>query len=117
MRLSSDGPLEHARQVLRAATASENAGPRLARESARLGELVTAASRPRPVILISDGETAVTIYRVSHFGSFTEKRLELRPGKYTVVGSRPGFRDVRIAFRVSGTGEPTTLVVQCTERI
>lgn len=116
-RLSSDGPLEHARQVLRAATASENKGPRLARESARLGDLVAAASRPRTVILKSDGETAVTIYRVSHFGSFTEKRLELRPGKYTAVGSRPGFRDVRVAFRVSGTGEPTTLVVQCTERI
>ncbi|MGB0631769.1 MAG: hypothetical protein ACPGRZ_13850, partial [Alphaproteobacteria bacterium] len=116
-RLSSNAPLDHARQVLRSAKSVSDAGPRLTEETSRLENLIAAAEQPRPVVLKSDGETAVTIYRVARFGTFRIKRLELRPGKYTAVGSRPGFRDVRVEFRVSGTGVPTTLVVQCLERI
>ena len=116
-RLSSDGPLKHARLVRDAAIAVDNPGPGLTRKAERLTELIETASRPRPVVLKSDGETAVTIYRVARFGTFTEKRLELRPGKYTAVGSRPGYRDVRVEFRVSHGGEPILLDVRCTERI
>ncbi len=79
--------------------------------------MIEAAAETRLLVLKSDGETAVTIYRVARFGSFTEKRVELRPGKYTAVGSRPGYRDVRIEFRVPRSDTPLTLVVQCIERI
>lgn len=116
-RLSSDAPLDHARLVLRTATAIERPGPRLRAETARLRDMIEAAAETRLLVLKSDGETAVTIYRVARFGSFTEKRVELRPGKYTAVGSRPGYRDVRIEFRVPRSDTPLTLVVQCIERI
>lgn len=116
-RLSSDAPLDHAWLVLRTATAIERPGPRLRAETARLRDMIEAAAETRLLVLKSDGETAVTIYRVARFGSFTEKRVELRPGKYTAVGSRPGYRDVRIEFRVPRSDTPLTLVVQCIERI
>ncbi len=31
----------------------------------------------------------------ARFGTFSKREIELKPGKYTVVGTRPGFRDVR----------------------
>ena len=116
-RLSSDEPLEHARRLLDTARAGAGPGPRLSAAITRLDKLIETASRPRPVVLKSDGETAVTIYRVARFGTLTLKRIELRPGKYTAVGSRPGFRDVRVEFRIPDSGDPTTVVVQCVERI
>jgi len=43
--------------------------------------------------------TDVSIYKVGKLGNFTETELTLRPGIYVAVGSRPGYRDVRLEFR------------------
>ena len=66
-RLSSDAPLERAGRVLAAANGISSAGVRLREKTARLEVLIASASRPRDVVLRSDGETAVTVYRVARF--------------------------------------------------
>ncbi|KGE04459.1 hypothetical protein HRUBRA_00924 [Pseudohaliea rubra DSM 19751] len=54
---------------------------------------------------------------MAQLGSFEERTLELRPGQYTAVGTRPGYRDVRETFRVTPEDSPLTLTVACTEAI
>ena len=50
--------------------------------------------------LESDQLTSVTLYRVGALGAFAAKEVELRPGTYTAIGSRDGYRDVRQTFTV-----------------
>ncbi len=89
-RLQSPEPLAHARKVITTIAGVENAGPKLSAKSQRLGALIASANEPQPVILRSDEKTSVVVHRVARFGRFKERRLTLRPGTYTAVGSRPG---------------------------
>jgi tetratricopeptide (TPR) repeat protein len=116
-RLSSAEPLAHARQVLAAANNLAGGGPRLQADAERLGVLISAANTPRQVVLKSDGQTNVVLYRVARFGTLSERRLTLKPGRYVAVGSRAGYRDVRVEFRVLSHDAETVVVVRCTERI
>ena len=46
------------------------------------------------LLILSDNLTQVTIYKFGRLGSFEQKQLSLRPGKYTITGTRQGYRDV-----------------------
>jgi tetratricopeptide (TPR) repeat protein len=91
--------------------------PRLRSQRAQLADLVRQASTAVPVILESDNQTDVVVYQVGTLGRFVRHTLELRPGTYTVVGSRPGYRDVRVSLRVEAGKEPQPLIVRCEEEI
>jgi len=67
--------------------------------------------------LVSDNLTEVTVYRVGRLGRFSQRVLNLRPGTYTVVGSRPGYRDVRRRLMVSPNQSSKPLEVRCEEAI
>jgi hypothetical protein len=67
--------------------------------------------------LISDNLTDVMVYRVGRLGRFTQHVLDLRPGSYTVVGSRAGYRDVRQSLTVSPNRDSKPLMVRCEEKI
>ena len=54
---------------------------------------------------------------MGQLGTFARKVLELRPGTYTVVGKRRGYRDVRRQLVVEPEGSPPPLVVRCEEEI
>jgi hypothetical protein len=54
----------------------------------------------------------VAVIGVGTFGSFTRRDVELKPGRYTVIGSRDGYRDVRRDITVS-PGETQTVSVSC----
>ncbi len=92
-------------------------GTRLAGQREDLREALLSASHPVVVTLLSDQETEVTVYRVGTLGSFDTHTLELRPGNYTVVGMRRGYRDVRHRLVVSAEGPPPPLQVRCEERL
>jgi hypothetical protein len=47
---------------------------------------------------------------------FETKELSLRPGQYTAVGSRRGFRDVRVVFEVS-PDQTAPVYIACSEAI
>ncbi len=93
------------------------AGPRLTEQIAQLGRLVELAATPISVQLQSDQITNVTLYRIGVLGVFASKQVELRPGTYTVVGSRDGYRDVRQTFTVRPGRDLPAISVVCVEPI
>ena len=100
-RLQDEGPLADARQILSRAKAIDKPGPVLSAQIEKLSRLVTDASLMIDVVLRSDSMTMVEIYHVGRFQPFLEYRVSLRPGTYTVVGKRPGFRDVRKTMTIT----------------
>jgi tetratricopeptide (TPR) repeat protein len=115
--LFRDAVLEEARKLLDEAGAVPEPGPRLADQRARLDQLLTLASTPLKVQLRSDELTEVTVYRVGPLGTFEVKEVELRPGTYTAIGSRSGYRDVRTTFTVLPGRELPPISVVCSEPI
>jgi len=70
-----------------------------------------------PVNFESDGLTDVAVFRVGEFGTFDRHTVELRPGTYTVIGRRKGYRDVRLVIKVGPEQTPPPVKVICTEAI
>jgi tetratricopeptide (TPR) repeat protein len=116
-RLSTDAIFEEALELLVRASEIEPAGPIHRRQLQALDALVQKASIPIPVVLLSDAETEVIVYRVGRLGAFEQRELKLRPGQYTVVGSRAGYRDVRLTLEVVAGAPKPSLTVKCEEPI
>jgi tetratricopeptide (TPR) repeat protein len=115
--LSSDVTMQKATRLLLDISRMPSVGPRLVDQKEELSRLLKRAATPLNVQLVSDGVTEVSVYKVGQFGSFTMQELNLRPGVYVAVGNRPGFRDVRLEFRVAPEIEMKPIVIQCEERI
>jgi hypothetical protein len=115
--LLTDAVLADARKLLEAAGTEAERGPRLEGQIEKLGELIALASQPVAVRLTSDQLTTVTVYRVGTLGTFASRDLELRPGTYTAIGSRDGYRDVRETFTVRPGGNLPPISVVCVEPI
>jgi tetratricopeptide (TPR) repeat protein len=116
-RLSSPEPLAHAGELADHVAAMVDAGPRLLKKAAKLEVFVAKAVKPYPVLLRSDNQTDVMVQPVGKLGRFAEHRFTLRPGNYTAIGSRRGYRDVRVKFRVPFSGGETIIVVRCEDPI
>lgn len=115
--LFDDQVLEDAEALLAEAGSIDGPAPRLKEQASELGRLVQLASTPVSVELESDGHTQVTVYRVGPLGTFAQTVLELRPGTYTAVGSRDGYRDVRETFTVLPGRAVAPIRVACVEPI
>jgi hypothetical protein len=116
-RLTTPAVQQDAAEVLDAARTTTPGGPRLASQITRLATLLELATTPVMVVLESDEMTAVTVYRVGRLGTFARRELRLAPGMYTVVGTRDGFRDVRLQLVVDPATPLSPLLVRCTERL
>lgn len=106
-----------AREALQRAAAINPAGPVLARQTQTLTEWLARADVPVHVALQSDNLTQVVIYRIGALGAFEQRSLELAPGSYTVVGTRPGYRDVRREINVMPGATLEPVVIRCEEKI
>jgi hypothetical protein len=115
--LSSPRTMQTATQMVVSITRMPAIGPRLAEQRDELSRLLKRAATPLTVQLVSDNVTDVSIYKVGKLGNFTATELALRPGTYVAVGSRPGYRDVRLEFRVAPEIDMQPIVVRCEERI
>ncbi len=116
-RLFSSPVRAAARQTLERAGAIANPGPVLTQQVAKLREWLARADVPVQVALQSDNLTQVTVYRIGALGAFEQRSLELEPGEYTVLGTRPGYRDVRRQIMVMpGTPMPP-VVIRCEDKI
>ena len=115
--LVSPGRMQQATQTLISMTRISDMGPRLTAQRDELSRLLKRASTPLTVELVSDNATAVSIYKVGRLGTFATRQLELKPGTYVAVGSRAGFRDVRLEFRVAPEIDMQPVVVRCEEPI
>lgn len=116
-RLFSQPVRAAARDTLARAASIANPGPVLQKQLATLKDWVTRADVPVAIALQSDNVTQVTIYRVGQLGTFAERSLELVPGSYTVVGTRPGYRDVRREINVRPDAASEPVVIRCEDRI
>ena len=90
-------------------------GPRLSGQLDTLERIIAVAAEPVAFTLVSDNATLVTISQVGTLGAFEEKKLSLRPGRYLLIGSRDGCRDVRKEIDVSADMAP--VVIRCEERL
>jgi len=106
-----------AKDTLAQASRIENPGPILQQQIAQLRDWLVRADAPVAVALESDNLTQVTIYRVGQLGTFTQRQLQLTPGRYTVVGTRPGYRDVRREIAVMPMAALEPIVIRCEDRI
>ncbi|WP_250459436.1 tetratricopeptide repeat protein [Microbulbifer litoralis] len=107
------GVLTDARKISESSAETE----RLQQQIEALETALTQALIPLPVVLQSDSSTHVTIYHVGRLGNFAEREITLKPGRYTAVGTRAGYRDVRREFTVAPGEEPPTVVIRCAEKI
>ncbi|MDQ1309917.1 MAG: eukaryotic-like serine/threonine-protein kinase [Pseudomonadota bacterium] len=116
-RLFSPEVRSVARTAVARAKGIATPGPVLTDQVAAVERLIAGAEKPVRVALASDNQTEVTIYRVGRLGAFEHKDMELLPGRYTVVGVRPGYRDVRRELTLLPGSAAPTLVIRCEEPI
>jgi tetratricopeptide (TPR) repeat protein len=116
-RVFSEAVRGAARATLAQAAAIPDPGPLLTGQMNRLRALLAAAETPVRLMIASDTFTDVTIYRVGRLGTFDRKDMDLLPGRYTVVGTRAGFRDVRREITIMPGSKPAELTVRCEEKI
>lgn len=116
-RLAAPAVRTEAANLLERARSQSPSGPVLRSQISRLELLLPNFDRPVRLALESDNATQVAIQRVGSFGAFARREIELKPGKYTVVGTRSGFRDVRREVTVAPGQEIQTIAVRCIEPI
>ncbi len=116
-RLTSQAVYVQAQDLYQEAVKIKNPGSRLNGQTAQLNKLLNQLTQPIVVKFESNNQTDVTLYKFGKLGSFSAKSMDLKPGKYTLIGSRKGYRDVRREFTVMPGELDTTIVVQCVEKI
>src|SRR5262249_50730499 len=116
-RLSSPDVRAEALSLLRTAQELPSHGPSLRVQVARLSAMLPEYDKPVHLSRLSDSITQVAIPSVGTFGSFSQRDIELKPGHYTVIGTREGYRDVRRDITVSPGEKNQTVNVSCYERI
>lgn len=141
-RLDSKSVREQARALLEDANEQTTSGPVLRSQITRLESLLpdydksaradsawrsdsvrsdssvrVDLNRPVRLSLVSDNATAVAIPNIGQFGTFAKREIELKPGKYTVIGTRDGYRDVRRDITVAPGQENQTIRVSCSDPI
>lgn len=115
--LSAPVTMQRATGLIVSVTRLPELGPRLEDRRDELSRLLKRAATPLSVEFVSDNMTDISIHKIGRLGSFSSRRLELRPGTYVAVGSRPGYRDVRVEFRVAPELDMPPVVVRSEEPI
>jgi tetratricopeptide (TPR) repeat protein len=116
-RLANARVRTEAAGLLQTAEQQPAVGPVLRTQIDRLTSLLPALDKPVRLALVSDNLTQVTIANVGSFGSFARRDIELKPGRYTVIGTRDGYREVRREITVSPGEQYLTVNVSCSEPI
>ena len=116
-RLAASAVRSEADALLQAARTSKPSGPVLRSQIARLEMLLPDFDKPQSVVIESDGLTEINVRRVGSLGSFDRREVQLKPGRYTLIGTRSGFRDVRRELTVSPGQSPSVLQMRCVEPI
>ena len=115
--LESDPQLGNAIQLMAEIEEIDPKGERLLDQYAKLTRLVDAAQTPVKIILESDNLTEVAVYKVGKLGRFANHELSLRPGTYTVVGTRDGYQDVRKKVVIKPGQTPPRIAIICEVKI
>lgn len=114
-KLSSTELFDQARDILAKAELLDPRGAKLSEQIEAVTSLIRTYSTPVDVTFRSDNLTQVTLSTIGRLGVFAEKQLRLRPGAYTVIGSRDGCRDVRANIIVRPEMQPVD--IRCNEKL
>ena len=106
-----------ARGLIARAGRISNAGPVLRSQVVRIELLLPTYEQPVRVAFVSDGLTSIVVQRFGSLGAFDSKEVELTPGRYTVIGTREGFRDVRREISVAPGAAAPAVDVRCIDPI
>jgi len=115
--LESDRQLDNAIALIEEIEEIEPKGPRLNERFERLVRIVDVAQIPVNIIIESDTFTDVVVYKVGKLGRFESRELSLRPGTYTVVGTRDGYQDVRKNIIIKAGQSLLRVVIRCEVKI
>jgi len=115
--LESESQLKNAILLVMEAGEINPRGPMLNARIKKLEHLVEVAQTPLKITIESDNLTRVAVYRVGKLGRFSVHQLELRPGTYTVVGTRDGYQDVRQKIVVKPGLQSLRITVKCKVKI
>jgi hypothetical protein len=116
-QLYKDKVLEKAEDLLLRIEGLESPGSKIEDQYVQLRQLVDVATTPISITLESDSQTEVTVLKVARLGEFNQHQLQLRPGPYTIIGTRNGYRDVRITIRISPESSHSKILIRCEEAI
>ena len=116
-RLGSSAVREEASELLETAQSQSTSGPVLRSQIARLQILLPDFDKPVRLSLVSDNATQIAIASIGAFGTFAHREIDLKPGKYTVIGTRYGYRDVRRDITVAPGQSNQTVSISCSEPI
>jgi Protein kinase domain len=116
-RLAVQSVRDEAVMLLQEAREATPSGPVLQAQTERLAQLLPQLDRPVLLNLISDNATQVTIPSIGVFGTFGRREIRLKPGTYTVIGTRDGYRAVHQEFTVEPGQQSMTIAVSCSEPI
>nr|MCS5572313.1 hypothetical protein [Pseudomonadales bacterium] len=93
------------------------AGADLQRQIDSLAKLISTARIQIPVTIRSNGKTSVTVRKRANLGNIDTEMIYLIPGRYTITGERPGYRDVREELVLIAGRPVPDIFVASTERI
>ena len=137
-RLASQSVRSQAKALLATANQQSPSGPVLRSQITRLGILlpdyessawsgtsavdagpsrVALLDKPVRLSLVSDNATAISIPSIGQFGTFAKRDIELKPGRYTVIGTRDGYREVQREVTIAPGQESQTISVSCSDPI
>jgi len=116
-RLIFPSAKDEAMTLLQQAREEPSPGPALQAQVAKIAQLLPQLERPVLLNMISDNATQVTIPSIGVFGTFGKREIRLKPGTYTVVGTRYGYRAVHQEFTVEPGQQTVTITVSCSEPI
>ena len=114
-RLSFPSVRDEAVTLLQQAREQTPTGPVLQSQISQLAQLLPQLDRPVLLNMISDNATQVTIPSIGVFGTFGRREIRLKPGTYTVIGMRDGYRAVHQEFNVEPGQQNVTITVSCSE--
>jgi serine/threonine protein kinase/tetratricopeptide (TPR) repeat protein len=116
-RLAAPQERQAAVALMESAKEQFPSGPVLRSQVARLQILMPEFDKLVQLALISDDATQIAIPTIGFRGTFSRRVIELKPGKYTVVGTREGYREVRRDITVSPGEDVQSISVMCGEPI
>lgn len=116
-RLALPSVRDEAVDLLQQAREQTPPGPVLQAQVEHLARLLPQLEKPVLLDMISDNATQVAIPSIGVFGSFDRREIRLKPGTYTVVGTRDGYRAVHQEFTVEPGQQSVTITVSCSEPI
>jgi hypothetical protein len=116
-RFSADDVFQQTLDVYYTGRAIEQPGSRLQNQLDTLEVLLENSQVEIEIQFVSDSLTDVTLLRIGTMGTFEQRSISLKPGRYVAIGKRIGYREVREEFMVGFEQTPDSVVVQCEERI